>query len=211
MKVRRWTVCMLAGVLLQFATMASAQQDEGPILKPKPKPVTAATLLVMCDLACNWKLDGEAKGHIDARGAAKARVEFGQHIVVAATEDGADQAQQSSEIKASGQAVIAIELKPVRAARLHAQQTAQEEAARVQDLHDHAGERSNEGQALYDLKRYEEARPLFQKACDGGNMSGCGNLGNLYYFGQGEGRTRPARFGCRDRGRRRSSPTDCQG
>jgi hypothetical protein len=178
-----------------------AQQGEGPILRPK-KPAAkpaAATLLVMCDLACNWKLDGETKDHIDAGGAAKARVELGQHVVVAVTDDGADQTQQFSEIKVSGQTVVAIELKPVRAARLQAQQNAQEEAARFQaqqnaqeeaaarmrDLRDHAGVRLKEGGALYDSKRYEEARPLFQKACDGGNMDGCNSLGFLYLEGHG--------------------------
>ena len=161
---------MIAGwtLLIAIAAVAvhvTAQQDEGPILRPKTpstKPATA-TLLVMCDLACNWKLDDETKGHIFAGGAAKARVEFGQHVVIATTEDGADQTQQFSEIKASGQTVITIELKPVRAARLQAERTAQEEAARMQDLHDHAADRLREGQALYDLKRYEEARPLLQK------------------------------------------------
>ncbi len=41
-----------------------AQQDEGPVLKPtKPtsKPV-GVTLAIMCDLACEWKLNGDVKG-----------------------------------------------------------------------------------------------------------------------------------------------------
>jgi hypothetical protein len=42
-----------------------------------------------------------------------------------------------------------------------------------------------EGRSLYYQKRYEDARPLFQKACDGGEMMGCTGLGSLYAHGQG--------------------------
>jgi len=118
---------MLAGVLLQFATMASAQQDEGPILKPRPR--AAVTLLVMCDLACNWKLDGEAKGHMDAGASAKAKVELGQHVLVAVTEDDVDQAQQIVKAEERGQTVVALELKPVRETRLRAEEQARDLAA----------------------------------------------------------------------------------
>jgi len=78
--------------------MVMAQQDDVPILRPKSqitKP-TSATVLVTCDLACNWTLDGEAKGRIEAGGSAKVKVELGQHIVIAVTEDGVDKVQQNS-------------------------------------------------------------------------------------------------------------------
>ena len=174
-------------VIAVMAVQILAQQDEVPILRPT-KPLArpaSATLLVMCDLACNWKLDGEVKGSIDAGGSAKVKAELGQHLVVAATTDGVDQVQQFSEIKATGQTIVTIELKPVRNARLEAQLVAKEEAARMQDLRDHAGDRLKEGLALYGLKRYEEARPLLQKACDGGAMDGCNSLGVLFENGQG--------------------------
>jgi len=135
MKPRWWAAWMLAGpcTIVLCEGTAAAQQDEGPVLKPKPKPIpTSATLLVMCDLACNWKLDGEAKGHIDAGGSAKVKVELGQHIVVATTEDGADQVKQLSEVKSSGQTVASIEFQPVRDARLKAEQEARNKAAREQ-------------------------------------------------------------------------------
>jgi hypothetical protein len=57
-----------AGLFAPCVKTAFAQQDEEPILKPKKpsaKLATTTTLLMMCDLACNWKLDGEAKAHID--------------------------------------------------------------------------------------------------------------------------------------------------
>jgi hypothetical protein len=120
----------LAAFMAASAAQSTAQQDEGPILRPK-KPAPAA-LLVMCDLACNWKLDGEAKGRIEAGGSAKAKVELGQHVVVAVTEDGLDQAQQIAKVEEKRQIVVAIELKPVREARLKTEQDAQDKAAREQ-------------------------------------------------------------------------------
>jgi S1-C subfamily serine protease len=111
---------------------ALAQQDEGPILRPK-KPVAkpavpSATLLVICDLPCNWRLDGEAKGRIEAGGSAKAKVELGQHLVVAVSEDGLDKAEQVLDIAAAKQTLARIDLAPAREARLKAEQAARNKA-----------------------------------------------------------------------------------
>ena len=128
------TKSVLALVTVAFAMAgAAAGQDEGPILRPKKpatKPSPTATLLVMCDLACSWKLDGEAKGRIDAGGSAKVKVELGQHFVVATTEDGLDQVKQLSEVRSTSQTVVNIELKPVHETRLKTEQEARDEAER---------------------------------------------------------------------------------
>lgn len=127
----------LAVVMAALAAQLIAQQDEGPILRPK-KP--APTQLVMCDLACNWKLDGEAKGSIEAGGSAKANVQFGQHIVVAVAEDGLDQAQQIIKVQEKGQTVVTFELKPVRQAGVKTEQEAQEQAAHEQQERERAAQ-----------------------------------------------------------------------
>lgn len=70
MRNRKIATWALTAFMATTTVQLMAQQDEGPILRPK-KPAakpTVATLLFMCDLACNWKLDGETKGHIDAGG-----------------------------------------------------------------------------------------------------------------------------------------------
>jgi hypothetical protein len=136
------------------AASALSQQDQGPpTLKPKPKPKPVpATLLVTCDLACNWKLDGEAKGHIDAGGAAKAPAELGQHIVNAATDDGLDVVEQITKVEERGQTVLAIKLTPVRDTRLKAEQAARDKAAqeardraaREQDARDKAAQQARD-------------------------------------------------------------------
>jgi hypothetical protein len=75
------------------AVPGHAIQNQAPPAHPKPpsaKPISP-TLVVRCDLACDWKLDGEPKGQIKAGAYARVRVESGQHTVEAVTEDGLDQ------------------------------------------------------------------------------------------------------------------------
>jgi hypothetical protein len=115
---------MALAVLALGAGMAYAQQDEGPILQPKTKP----TLQVTCDLACNWTLDGAAKGSIDAGASVKAKVSPGQHTVAAETEDALDKAENEVKVKAAGETIAHIWLQPVRDARLKAEQEAKAKA-----------------------------------------------------------------------------------
>src|ERR1700739_1010778 len=48
-----------------------------------------------------------------------------------------------------------------------------------------APESSKEGRAFFDQKRYAEAKPLLEKACNLGNLDSCGLLADLYYYGYG--------------------------
>ena len=136
----RTILAMVIAVLALSAGMAYAQpqaqqpaqqQDEGPIFHPKTPPAKPAlpTLLVSCDLACNWTLDGEAKGRIDAGATVKAKVTAGQHTIAAATEDAQDKAENEIKVKTAGQNMAHIWLNPVRDARLKAEQDAKDKAA----------------------------------------------------------------------------------
>jgi TPR repeat protein len=113
-------------VLMAVVPSAFSQQDKKPIPLPKTLPAksASATLVVICDLACYWKLDGEAKGHIQAGGSAKAEVKLGIHTVIATTMDGVDTVQKIVEFKSTEQMVADIELSRVRAARLNPEQEA---------------------------------------------------------------------------------------
>jgi hypothetical protein len=130
----RFSGWALAVAISAVAAQGISQEDEGPILRPrqKPKHLAGATLLVVCDLACNWRLDGEAKGQIDAGSSAKTRVEIGQHLVIATTADGVDQVKQLSEVKGNGQTVANMELKPVRDARFKTERETRDRVAREQ-------------------------------------------------------------------------------
>jgi len=121
--IAAWTLLpILAG-----ASMAVAQQrDDGPILRPKP------ILVVSCDLACNWKLDGQAKGHIAAGGTARVTDEAGAVFQVeATTEDGADSTGRDGRVDAQ-KIVVDLQLKPIRDARLKTEQGTRDQAARRQ-------------------------------------------------------------------------------
>lgn len=207
------------------AAPGHALQDQAHPRPPSARPISP-TLVVRCDLACDWKLDGEPKGQIKAGAYARVRVEPGQHAVEAVTEDGADQVDLTSDVAEKGQTEVVVKLQPVRDDRLAAEQAAkdkadqeardraaaeqaakdkadleareaaaqekdardkaaQQEAARLQELRDNAGSRFNQGQRLYNEKSYDEAKPLLEKACEGGSMYGCTSLGKLYQNGLG--------------------------
>src|ERR1035437_3190951 len=127
MRGRTTAVWTMAAALTVAVLPGMAQQNEGPILLPEtqPKPAApSATLLVTCDLTCNWKLDGEARGRIEAGSSAKAKVEPGQHMVAATTVDGLANVQQLAEGEAAEQKVVNLELQPVNILRLEAGQEA---------------------------------------------------------------------------------------
>ncbi len=51
----------LVAFMFVAVSQITAEQSQAPILRPRP---TKATILVKCDLACNWKLDGKSEGTI---------------------------------------------------------------------------------------------------------------------------------------------------
>ena len=152
MKKRKLVQWALAAALMIPALSALAQQGEGPILRPKSATAktVGATLLVMCDLTCNWKLDGVAKGSIEAGGSAKAKVEPGQHEVDAATAEAPDKVVKEFEIKTAGQTIVHIALQPIRDARLKTEQEARDKPEREareraeQDVRDKAAREQQE-------------------------------------------------------------------
>lgn len=127
-----FVVLLVSTALFAFGGAARAQQDGDMtvIIKTKSKANALPTLLVMCDMICNWKLDGEAKGRIDEGGSVKIKVEAGEHMVEADTEDGVDQVKQPTTVKPTGQTMVDVELWPIRYARLVANQEASDKAVR---------------------------------------------------------------------------------
>ena len=112
--------------------VARAQDEPAPQPKPAapPSPTgqvsrskrqatsSQAALLVLCELDCTWKLDGEDRGTILANGSAKARVDLGEHVLTVATTDGKDQIEQQLDLKSTVQKIVNAKLAAVRSARL---------------------------------------------------------------------------------------------
>jgi hypothetical protein len=116
----------IACLLFPSAPVAIAQE------KPPSKPAPRGTLLVICDLPCQWNLDGEKDGHIEAGKSAKLNVMPGEHVVTAMTEDGLDGVRQVAEVKEGKQKLVQIQLLLVRYARLRVEQEATQERARAE-------------------------------------------------------------------------------
>jgi tetratricopeptide (TPR) repeat protein len=193
---------MTAALTLGATVCAFAQNDAPlPKLKVKPKP-TDGTILVVCDIACTWALDGRAMGFLAGGENKKEAVSSGRHLVGAVADGSPDKVKQEVVVKSAEQSIVRLELQPVQDARIKAEQDA---AARQRDA-DAAAERQreqdaatqrqmeadrqiqrseSEGMAFYRQGNYAAAGPLFEQACRGGNMDGCTFLGWLYQNGNG--------------------------
>jgi hypothetical protein len=121
-------VSVRAAILALLITpVAVLAQDEA---KPKPKPKTApansvqrpssahASLVVFCDLACGWTVDGEHRRTLVAGGAAHVTLELGQHFLTADTLDNKDHYEQDFILQSTEQSLIKIKLGPIRNERL---------------------------------------------------------------------------------------------
>jgi hypothetical protein len=126
------------------------------------------TLVVNCDLPCNWQIDGEKKGAIPFGDVARAQVPAGDHILSAATTDGRDHTSQNVTGAGNATKVISLTLGPVREERTV--------MAQVEAM---------QGQNYFDQKDYAHALPGFQEACTGGDSSGCFGIGYMYHTGLG--------------------------
>jgi TPR repeat protein len=148
-----------------------------------------ATLLVTCDLACDWELDDTKMGRIAAGSSARARVfTLGRHDLSAWTPDGPDAENQHVQIDArtTEQMPVSFDLTQVRASRLKDENDCDggnaDACSRAAGSYNSAGEDNlNGGAARY----YAKARTLHQKACDGGIGLSCQLLAVLYEYGNG--------------------------
>ena len=152
---------LLVSIALPASGAAVRAQQDGDvtvIIKAKSKPAVLPTLMVMCDLVCHWKLDGEVKGRIDAGGSTKVKVEPGQHMVEAATEDGVDQLDQPTTVKPTGQTMVNIQLQPIRDARLIAEQEAMDAEMRDEATQEQAAREQAKRQEQEQQEREQIAR-----------------------------------------------------
>lgn len=162
------------------------------------------TLVVNCDVPCNWQVDGEEKGAIQFGNIARAQVPAGDHILTATTTDGRDRTSQNVNGSGNSSKVVSLSLIPVREERtvMAQAEAVQGENYRKQQDYPHAlaafQESCTGGDStgcfgigyMYDIgagvnQDYKQAGDFFSLACDRGNMIGCKFLGYLYGAGLG--------------------------
>ena len=119
-------------------------------------------------------MSGSVDG-IAGRGTTQAAASFAraQGLLVPAIQTGSLSALEAFVIKAE-EALADKEAEARAEAERQRQADAEATKRREADAADRAGN------AAYNAKNYAEARQLYTKACDGGNMSGCNNLGYMY-------------------------------
>ena len=107
------------------------KEPANPSVEERPRGEPA--LLVTADLRCNWSLDGEPKGQMEAGQTVRVPVGLGKHIIEAVTPDELDHWRGVAELTKPQQEIVAVELGTVRGKRLReaadAERLRQEEAA----------------------------------------------------------------------------------
>ena len=146
---------------------ANRLRREASAAKPEAAPTGAGqgpvTLVVNCDVPCNWQVDGDDKGAIPFGDIARAQVIAGDHIIVATTSDGRDRTSQNVTGSGSTTKVVSLSLLPVREER-----TVMAQLEAIQ------------GESYRNQKDYPRALDAFQEACTGGDSTGCFGIGYMY-------------------------------
>jgi hypothetical protein len=131
----------------------AAPRPTGQVSKSKRKATSAqAAVVVLCDLDCIWKLDGEDRGKILANDSAKARIDLGEHVVRVTTTDGKDKIEQPVDLESSEQKVVNAKLVEVRSARL-ARESADKTAREKQRSTVFTSTNNSEEKTLLDTNR----------------------------------------------------------
>jgi len=129
---------------------------------------TTATLVVSCDLACKWQVDGVDQGTIQPGDAARSLIAPGEHFLSATTADHVDRTSQTVTASAGTSKVVSLALRQVRENRIAAVKTV-----------------VDRGWAFYNKKDYTQAFPAFKEACNANDASSCTEIGYLYSAGLG--------------------------
>jgi hypothetical protein len=102
----------LLGKLRKLAPKGSAAAPESAAAGP-----AKATLILVADMPCTWKLDGESKGELAVDTPTKVPVALGKHLVEAVTLDGIDHWHTEVDVSHWNEQIVAFELAAARANR----------------------------------------------------------------------------------------------
>jgi uncharacterized protein len=153
----------LAANRLRREASAAIPPNRPAFETPRTAGEGAFTLVVSCDLACSWKVDGEEKGSIQPGDAARAQVSPGDHMLVATSTDGRARTSQTVTGASGTSKLVTFSLQPIANSR--------SEAVKII---------ADQGLTEYNQKKFSEAESDFQSACSQGDMPSCRYLGYMY-------------------------------
>jgi hypothetical protein len=171
---------------------------------PRTETEGIFTLVVSCDLACNWKVDGQDQGAIQPGDAARAQVPPGDHLLIATSPDGRARTSQTITGVGGTSKLVTFSLKSLSDSRSAALKVIADQALTEYNQKNFSQAETDFQSAcsqgdmpscrylayMYELpagvpQDYLKAVSLYQTACDGGEMGGCHNLADMYEFGKG--------------------------
>lgn len=104
-----------------FAPKSTNNFDtSGLVLDSQPLKPPSPTLLISCDLSCDWTLDGKPQGRIADGKSAEVSIALGRHFVIADSTDEVAPAhcEKTIEVRSNAQTTLSIALAPIRSAQL---------------------------------------------------------------------------------------------
>ena len=129
-----------AAVLLGVHSLLG-QANDGPVLLPHkqtaPKPPSkpaSSTLLVSCDMACKWSLDGKSQPELALAGIGTVVVDRAPHLLVVTSTDEMDVVRKLVDVTGP-RTVVMIELLTVREKRIHGQQEMDQQGQNGKNTH----------------------------------------------------------------------------
>jgi TPR repeat protein len=191
----------------------AAAAHKANLTSPEALPTGPFTLIVSCDLACSWTVDGELKGTIQSGNGDLATVPPGDHVLAATSTDGRASTSQTVSGAAGTSKVVTFALQAIADSRSPALKTVadrglasynQKDYAHAQTDFENACSQRDMPSCRYLAYMYEfavgvpqdylKAISLLQNACDGGEMTSCHNLADMYQFGKGVSQDYPKAF-----------------
>jgi serine/threonine protein kinase len=121
--------------VLDLASVRTARLSQAPAVKPSgggqttPSTPTTAQVYVLCNLDCNWSVDGQPQTQMRANQPTPVTEALGMHAISAATIDNKDEVTIQVRFAASQTPPASIDLATVRSARLAREAQAQTAAA----------------------------------------------------------------------------------
>jgi TPR repeat protein len=163
------------------------------------------TLVVNCNLACTWNVDGKDQGTVQPGGTGRAQVAPGDHVLVATAIDGDARTSQTVTGAPGASKFVTFSLQPVhRDNRPASVKVVADRGLTEYNQKDYAPARTDFQSAcsqgdlpscrylayMYEFavgvpQNYIESKTLLRKGCDGGDMTSCHNLANMYQYGKG--------------------------